>query len=214
MQRIIIYKDTGVSLFYNMMLRKELKRILGTGPIQTLDGVECRTSQWHTMADTLIIPGGKSKHYSQQLTGEGNASITNFIKNGGNYLGICAGGYYGCKRIEFEIGTTNEIIKEGNLDLLDCTASGTLYRGSFDESKYHQIPLVFEGKIVDNVHYLGGCYFDNLPNEIDIIATYSSFDYKPAIIKFKYGKGTVILSGVHPEMSPPLLQRLLTSMIS
>ena len=42
--------------------------------------------------------------YCRTLNGEGNRRISQFVERGGAYLGLCAGGYYGSKRCEFEVG--------------------------------------------------------------------------------------------------------------
>lgn len=31
--------------------------------------------------------------------------IRQFVENGGTYIGFCAGAYFACNRVEFEIGT-------------------------------------------------------------------------------------------------------------
>ena len=60
--------------------------------------------KWEDDTFLFVIPGGKDKPYFELLKGKGNRRIMNFVKNGGSYLGICAGAYYGAERIEFEKG--------------------------------------------------------------------------------------------------------------
>lgn len=49
----------------------------------------------------LIIPGGADLPYCERLNGAGNRAIREFVENGGLYVGICAGAYYGCREIAF-----------------------------------------------------------------------------------------------------------------
>lgn len=66
---------------------------------------------WTEMCALLVIPGGADLGYGRTLNGEGNRRIAQFVRRGGKYLGLCAGGYYGCKRCEFEVGDkTVEVI--------------------------------------------------------------------------------------------------------
>ena len=49
------------------------------------------------------MPGGADLPYCADLNGRGNELIRQFVEEGGgSYLGLCAGGYYGCSRVEFE----------------------------------------------------------------------------------------------------------------
>lgn len=42
--------------------------------------------------------------YCRSLNGEGNRRIDQYVRRGGSYLGLCAGGYYGSSKCEFEVG--------------------------------------------------------------------------------------------------------------
>ena len=35
--------------------------------------------------------------------------LPGYVEGGGAYLGLCAGAYYACRRIEFEVGTRHAI---------------------------------------------------------------------------------------------------------
>lgn len=63
------------------------------------------TDPWQSVTALIIFPGGRDIPYCQSLNGSANAAISSWIRHrGGKYLGFCAGGYYGSKRCEFEIG--------------------------------------------------------------------------------------------------------------
>ena len=57
---------------------------------------------WKKECVLLVFPGGRDLPYCSLLNGRGNSEIKEFVRNGGSYLGICAGAYYGCESIEFE----------------------------------------------------------------------------------------------------------------
>ncbi len=59
---------------------------------------------WTATCALLVIPGGADLGYCRVLNGEGNQIISLYVRNGGRLLGLCAGGYYGSKRCEFEVG--------------------------------------------------------------------------------------------------------------
>jgi len=41
---------------------------------------------------------------------KGNKLIREYVEQGGMYLGLCAGGYYGAQKVEFEVGTPLEVL--------------------------------------------------------------------------------------------------------
>ena len=163
-------------------------------------------------ADMLIMPGGRDKPYHQKLDGAGNAAIHDFVKEGGTYLGICAGAYYGCANIEFQKGTPDEILAPRKIGLLKATAYGCLREISvpFDNTPASaEITTLEAGGKIMPAFYWGGPAFrwNESEQEITIHARYNDVQgAPPAIISRACGKGRVILSGVHFEASPALLR--------
>ena len=45
--------------------------------------------------DVLVVPGGYATNYLDAIEDEGELAIQNFVKNGGGFVGICAGAYCG-----------------------------------------------------------------------------------------------------------------------
>ncbi len=140
----------------------------------------------------FIMPGGRDRPYHAALKGAGNAQIRKFVEEGGTYLGICAGAYYGCQHIEFEKGRSEEICEERELSFFSGTAIGPAFgRG------------VFQVKIGTDLygHYHDGCLFAGDFSEVQILARYLELPGQPpAIIECSVGKGKAILSGVHIEL--------------
>ena len=91
-----------------------------------------KSTSTHTAAPRLLVmPGGADLPYCRHLNGPANDLIRQFVIEGGTYLGLCAGAYYGCSRVEFEVGTVLEVVGERELSFFPGTATGSVFK-SFD----------------------------------------------------------------------------------
>src|SRR5439155_581244 len=80
----------------------------------------------------FIMPGGRDQPYHAGLQGEANQQIRAFVEEGGAYVGICAGAYYGSARVEFDRGFPLEVCEERELCFFSGTAVGPAYgKGTF-----------------------------------------------------------------------------------
>ena len=101
----------------------------------------------------FVMPGGADLPYCKKLNGIGNEKIRKFIEDGGFYIGICAGAYYACKRINFK-GKDYDVSGDRELGLFEGTAEGSLpfltdgnyFRDSGTKSKA-MISLKFKEKL-------------------------------------------------------------------
>ncbi|EPE07205.1 biotin apo-protein [Ophiostoma piceae UAMH 11346] len=85
---------------------------------------------WQATCALLVIPGGADMGYSRVLNGAGNRRIAQYVRSGGRYLGLCAGGYYGSSRCEFEIGDKDlEVVGRRELGLFRGTCRGCAFKG-------------------------------------------------------------------------------------
>lgn len=210
--RILAYCDEGVSPQSLQHLMRALKQY-------SVTRVNRKTLADHLpSASLLVMPGGRDIPYHENLKGELNRKIRTFVEEGGRYLGLCAGGYYGSSFVEFEKGNALEVVGERELGFFPGKASGPAYgNGIFrynSESGSRIAQLDWNGKRV-GVYYNGGCLFadaDSYEN-IEVLARYADLPDTPAaIIKCTVGKGIAILSGVHPEYMPKLTEELLEAM--
>jgi len=175
---------------------------------------------WMESTALLIIPGGRDLPYTKLLNGKGNEKIKKYVENGGSFLGLCAGGYYGSQRIEFELNTKLEVKGDRELAFFPGCAAGGVFPGFVYESELgsraasialDKSCLVDVSKETIKVYYNGGCSFhlnDGADgSNIRPLAFYDDEGAKGkmAIIECKVGKGTAILSGVHFEYDPHLL---------
>ncbi len=149
--------------------------------------------------NVLIMPGGWAYDYWLALGPEGNAMIKNFVKNGGGYLGICAGAYYAARAIMWEAG-----IYHYSLGIADLVAIGPKKGYPWPAEVVLRINSTKEGMRLGlnktyAAVYIGGPEFGYLSGNITVLAVYGD-DGKPAIVLARYGKGRVALSGVHLEV--------------
>lgn len=203
MKNIFIYSDDGAGEFSLHSARNYFSSenvTLITAEQIIKDGIP-------KTVDLFVMPGGADRPYTKKLNGAGNETIRRYVEQGGTYLGICAGGYYGCADIEFQKDSAHAICEARELAFCQGTAIGCL--PDIAGKPYDQ---TLESAAVTTIHmqgntlpalYWGGCYFAlSDTQDIEIIATYSALPNKPpAIIACRVGKGRAILSGVHFEIS-------------
>ncbi|KAI5288839.1 biotin holocarboxylase synthetase [Ascosphaera aggregata] len=85
---------------------------------------------WMSSCALLVIPGGRDVPYCQSLNGLGNKRISQFVKNGGSYLGLCAGGYYASARCEFEVDDPElKVVGDRELGFFPGVCRGSAFKG-------------------------------------------------------------------------------------
>ncbi|RMF96551.1 MAG: hypothetical protein D6734_03520 [Candidatus Schekmanbacteria bacterium] len=89
-KRISIYADEGASHSFIWLIKFFKKHKLYSVNFVSSQNIKegCLSK-----CDVLIISGGDSFAIAESLGIEGAKSIENFIKNGGTYIGVCAGAY-------------------------------------------------------------------------------------------------------------------------
>lgn len=208
---LLIYFDEGVSPRSVRFLTRalQLEGVDKKLKIKRVDRHFLASENWEPTTCLLIMPGGRDIPYHQALKGSTNQKIRRYVENGGKYLGICAGGYFGCTNIEFEKGSPLEVVGSRELKFFPGTARGSAFgpnRFKYeDESGACAAEVLWEG---DNqldsasVYFNGGCEFVNAAAypETKVLARYQNLPHHPAaIIECQVGAGKAILSGVHPE---------------
>ncbi len=165
----------------------------------------------------FFLPGGAGTPYRRKLEVLGNDKIREYVASGGIYYGICAGAYYACRQTIFENDIPElRIVSECGLNLVEGQAIGTLYKElnirPYDKNAASSavVGLVWQDNQKFAAHYHGGPYFEgeNIA-DADVLARYDLPSAKPAIISQNYGRGKVILSGVHYENKGETLARVI-----
>jgi biotin--protein ligase len=205
---IYLYQDQGVSdesvkhtiSAFRKLLKKE---------VVTINATEVKEGLWTKDAILFIIPGGADLPYTTKLNGQGNQVIKNYVKKGGSYLGICAGSYYGASEVEFDKKGPLEIVGKRELSFFKGKVVGPIlapydYK-SLSGSRAATINTILPTVTKTVVFYNGGGFFEKAAADpkTKVIATYENT--LPAIVLIKYGQGKVLLSGVHFEYDPLLL---------
>jgi len=158
----------------------------------------------------LVMPGGADIPYHEALQGAGNQNIKQFVESGGHYLGICAGGYYGGQKVEFDLGGPLEVNQNRELGFFPGVVQGP-YIGPYslkDCQSCRALPVSWEGALIhfpapQKVYYNGGGVFVGAPSSM-VLARYEP-RAEVAMVLLPVGKGKVLLSGVHFEYSASLL---------
>jgi biotin--protein ligase len=175
---------------------------------------------WTASCALLVFPGGADLGYCRSLNGEGNRLIEQYVRRGGSYLGLCAGGYYGCARCEFEVGNRAlEVVGRRELAFFPGTCRGCTFKGFVYHSeagaKAAQLEVcrdAFQSVAVPEKfrsYYNGGGTFVDAEKfadrGVEVLASYTEpldmegGDKPAAVVYCKVGQGGVVLTGTHPE---------------
>lgn len=168
----------------------------------------------------LVFPGGADLGYCRALNGDGNRRISQFVERGGAFLGFCAGGYYGSKKCEFEVGNPKmEVVGTRELAFYPGTCRGCAFPGFVYHSeagaKAAEIKVSKAAFTQDPIsdtfrlYYNGGGVFVDAPKYHDEgVEVLASFTEKvkvdpgegaAAVVYCKVGNGAAILTSPHPE---------------
>jgi Uncharacterized protein conserved in bacteria len=170
--------------------------------------------------DVLVVPGGRATGQAKALGKEGCGAIEEYIKNGGGYIGVCAGAFLASEGYNDDTS---------NIVLVDAKAADVEHwdRGTGDvqvkiTDKSHPILKGYYGTIT--VHYENGPVLQKAqdPNIADYsqLAAYVSDVHQnkdavtgimpnsSALTASEYGNGRCVLFSFHPELSAGL-QRML-----
>ncbi len=214
----------------------------------------CFPGGWQENTALLVIGGGYDLGYINALKTGGTNLIRDYVIDGGSYLGICAGGYFGSSFVEFDKGGPLEVCGKRDLRFypgwwcFDSSCTNTprlpnLFRADFffcdaysvflhlpggcvgplfpgfaynTEKGAYAVQVSWDetnnfttGSVIDTECYFNGGGFFTAPDPSftgQILARYSGLDDRPiAIVKNTVGRGQVVLSGVHFEYDPSLL---------
>jgi len=163
--------------------------------------------------------------YCQNLNGAPNSAISSWVKHrGGKYLGFCAGGYYGSRRCEFEIGDRKlEVSGSRELGVFPGICRGAAFEGFVydreDGAKAAKLKIEGLSDVKEDVKAYcngGGIFVDADAMKERGVEVLARFEDKvkveggdAAAVYCKVGAGAAILTGVHPEyVSFILLLRL------
>ncbi len=154
--------------------------------------------------DVVIFPGGSGNGLAESLGEDGGAAVTEFVRDGGGVIGLCAGGYL-CAIGYNEKTSRVELINARVWDLDNWARGEGIAEVKLDESEepvrlHFENAPVFEPGIRDDLPpyvSLGRFVSDPAgePPGRDSIAG------RDAIVASSFGEGRVVLFGPHPELT-------------
>jgi glutamine amidotransferase-like uncharacterized protein len=220
MKSIYIYDDYGVSKFCVDQLEKCLTRVFTNEKNLEIRRINADCIKSGILADNgrpgpdlLCFGGGFDLGYLKGLGEDGCKKIRDYVYDGGNYLGICAGAYFAASYIEFDLNGPLEVKGERHLKFFHGKCVGPLnhkFKYNCDDEAI-AIELDIDSIGSDEAtsackyfYYLngGGVFLktsENLRN-CEILARYKTIvPNEAAIVKTNYGYGKCLLSGVHLE---------------
>ncbi|KAI9683080.1 MAG: biotin holocarboxylase synthetase [Trizodia sp. TS-e1964] len=221
---VLVYAGNGSTVESVRHCLYSLRRLLSPKyAIIPITGDTILKEPWSPSCALLVFPGGADLGYCRTLNGEGNRSIRQYVQRGGAYLGLCAGGYFGSKRCEFEVGDKNlEVVGDRELAFFPGTCRGSAISGFVyhSEKGARALDLAMNNAAFPGETNLGTCvsYYNGGGVFVDaemfkelgveVLATYTdTLDVetgkgKAAVVYCSVGAGSAVLCGPHPEFSP------------
>jgi biotin--protein ligase len=207
---ILVYFDKGVSKPGLKQTEFFLNSFADGYEVRRVCADEISQGALSSPPKLLVIPGGEDRFYDNALRGAGNDEIKKFVDGGGRLLGICGGAYYGCREIEFAYGSNDAIVSKRDLGFFDGVAFGPLFKPYVSQSEVGASAELMRQTSNSQsfyAYYNGGCGFrmERDYDSVKVLAYYEKIYNVPAVIQCSVGLGKVILSGVHFEFSPDLM---------
>lgn len=200
-KKVAVYLDNGV---WDLGLA-HFKLLLQSAnySYKVLSAKDIQSGQLTTdVYDMLLMPGGKSWIYLDDLGETGAKAIRDFVASGGGYLGTCAGAFYATSNRK-DSRRNNTPYGIGLLEgtAYDGTALGTRpFVSGMMNIDYHMKEFKQDYRVL----LLGGPAFIYTAEEarkknIRVLANFEGFA-SPAMISLNYGQGRVVLVGPHGEI--------------
>lgn len=202
---IYVYVDDGADPFCAACLMRALHDVHGHA--EMIDAPDLLAGGWEQTCDALAFPGGADRPYAEKLDGRGNQLIRDYVEDGGRFLGVCAGAYYACRRIDF-LGEDLSLKKDRELGFFPGTAVGSLGELAAPY-RVHDLRCAAAVELGTplgpaTVLYWGGCRFQPDPNPLaaEVLARYTALPpgRDIAAVRTHVGRGRAVLVGVHAEI--------------
>ena len=150
------------------------------------------------------VPGGWAYDYKRAIRAEGKRRLRAFVARGGRYIGSCAGAYFASDSILWE-GERYEYdldlflgVSEGPIPEIAPWPQWTLTPVRV-EGGSEPLPMLYYG---GQVFRLEGAFARG--QDVQVVARWGREagprEGEPAGIRFRYGEGSALLLGPHPEI--------------
>ncbi|KAF2432829.1 class II aaRS and biotin synthetase [Tothia fuscella] len=222
---VLVYSGPGSTVESVRHCLYSLRRLLSPNyAVIPVNGDAIIKEPWSSTCALLVFPGGADLPYCRTLNGAGNRKIMQYVHLGGAFLGLCAGGYYACKRCEFMVGDQKmEVVGDRELGFFPGTCRGLAFPGfvyhSENGARAAEIKVnksafaISGGNTPDSFwsYFNGGGVFVDAEKYrdrgVEILASYSekvhvkSGAEAAAVVYCKVGEGNAILTSPHPEFA-------------
>jgi glutamine amidotransferase-like uncharacterized protein len=210
--RVAIYDDLGAGVSGSAAMERVLAAYedVVTRRVGSADVCAGALAQF----DVVLHPGGSGKAQARSLGEVGRAQEIEFVRAGGGFLGVCAGGYLAACNYDWSLG----VLDARTID----TASGHWRRGRAEleiELSPAGMSLFDEVDASVDIQYANGPIFapgerEEIP-DYEVLALYRGevalngtstgiMPGTPACIRGAFGNGRAIAFSPHPEKSPAL----------
>lgn len=161
-----------------------------------------------TNFDVVIFTGGSGSKQASALGEKGRDEVRRFVRNGGGYLGICAGAYLACTGFDWGVGVLNAKTVsskwargKGNVEI-EITEKGSALTSlppGKREVLYANGPVIQPGGAKEIPAYEPLAFFrtELAKNGTPVGVMIDS----PAVVRGHFGKGRVMVSSPHPEQT-------------
>ncbi|EJS44417.1 bpl1p [Saccharomyces arboricola H-6] len=184
-----------------------------------------QTEPWMSKTSAVVFPGGADLPYVQACQPI-IPRLKEFVsKQGGVFIGFCAGGYFGTSRVEFAQGNpAMEVSGSRDLRFFPGIGRGPAYDGFQynSEAGARAVGLTLPDGSHFSTYFNGGSVFvdaDKFEN-VEILATYTNHPDVPssdsgkgqsenpaAVVLCNVGRGKVLLTGPHPEFNVRFMKK-------
>ncbi len=196
----------------------------GNGALATVRGVLAREKDFAFSApvcpgdladgalaqfDVVVFPGGSGSKQAAAIGKTGHDAVRAFVRDGGGYVGICAGAYlatyrysWGLKIIDARTVDSKHWNRGNGMVKVELTAAGRTVLGGPErlmDIYYAQGPLLAPAKVADLTDYTALAHFrteiakNGAPTGVMVNT--------PAVIAAPFGRGRVLCFSPHFEKS-------------
>ena len=175
--------------------------------VQKVTPMELEAHPWQTSCALLVFPGGRDIPYLERLKAAA-PRIAKWVQEGGAYLGFCAGAYFACDRIEWELDTPLQVKGPRPLKFFPGLSVGCVFPGfqydSEQGAKAVTIADERDGSLKRYIYHNGGGEFvlSGQESDVEVLARYTGeAQGKVAAVSCRVGKGRAVLWHPHIEYS-------------
>ena len=207
--RVAIYKDKGVG---GQGVPRVTEQLTAAGGFEVVNvnGEEVAKGALANF-DVIVFSGGSGSGQGKSLGEAGRKNVQQFIRDGGGYVGICAGSYLACTNYSW------------GLKILNAKTVSPKWRRGRGQVEMEIAPAGVEATGLEagkkQVRYVNGPIIE--PANVEGLPAFETLAYfrtelaendspagimvdSPAIARSIYGKGRVIISSPHPEQTDGL----------